>query len=179
MGNFFHLQRLLKSLEDSIWSLLLPQTTVASLRITDDWWETQHILFPRGPVQGGGRQILIQEPPDFSGLWQAPATSLPLTGMAGCYRLPHVGLCPCQAVLQSSANPGLAHHSAWGHLGSAGVWGSCHLLTKHQHVLSPQGMQHQSAQCLSPHISGKEPLCVKKQPSSEKGFLLTHFSFLD
>lgn len=52
MGKFFHVQRSLKSLEDGVWSLLFPQTTVAGLSITDDWWETQHILFSLRPVQG-------------------------------------------------------------------------------------------------------------------------------
>lgn len=61
MEKFFHLQRLLKSLADGVWSLLLPQTTVASLSITDDWWETQHILFSLRPVQGEWRRIWFKD----------------------------------------------------------------------------------------------------------------------
>lgn len=144
MGNFFHLQRLWKPLEDGVWSLLLPQTTTASLRITDVWWETQHFLFSGRPVQGGGRWILIQGPPNFSELWWLqPPSSLLLALQAATGS--HTRALAMPGVLQSSAHPGPAHQSAWGHLGSAGVWGNCHLLTKHQPVPSPQGMQHQFA----------------------------------
>lgn len=78
MGNFFHLQRLLKPLED-VWSLLFPQTTTASSSIT---WETQHIPSPR-LVQGRWRRILIQTWVDCDKLQPSASLLLALQAARG------------------------------------------------------------------------------------------------
>lgn len=79
----------------------------------------------------------------------------------------HCRLCPCQAVLQTSANPGLAHQCAWGHLGSAGLWGNCSLLTKHQPVPSPR--EDEASVCLVP-LSPQKHLWLREGVTLGRSF---------
>lgn len=173
MGNFFHLQRLLKPLEDAVWSLLLPQTTMASSSTTDEWWETQtqHIPSPR-LVQGGWRRILtptlvdcdkLQPPSSLLVVLQA-ATGSPSWGSA-CARL-----C-CRAQLTQPCPPGASRSVlGWGQLPLAHKTSSCAESTGGCNIRLLRASLPTKAS-----DSGKESLS-KKQPSPGKGFLLILFS---
>lgn len=174
MEKFFHLQRLLKSLADGVWSLLLPQTTVASLSITDDWWETQHILFSLRPVQGEWRRIWfkdLQTLVDCDKLQPPLSLSLALQAATGSHRWgsAHARLC-CRPQLTQV----LPHQCARDHLGSAGVGGNCHVLPKHGSVPSPH--EEATSVCLAPlspqkHLWLREGVILEKETTIlRKGF---------